>query len=99
MKLKNIPPFVWIIIVANLYWSSVVALSTLIYFSSSHDSMEGAGFLLVFAGLPSSMLVALFPQNISVGMQMFLMVLFGYMQWNILGLLVSIFFNKISKRN
>ncbi len=94
MKLKT---STWIIIAANVWWTGIVVLSMLILFSSSYDSMEGAGFLLVFAGLPSSMLVMLFPQGISVGMQMFLMAIFGYMQYNLAALLLGLIIGKSSK--
>jgi hypothetical protein len=97
MKLKKISPTTWIIIAANVWWSLIVALSTMIYFSSSYDNVEGSGFLLLFAGLPSSMMLYFF--NVSVEMQIVLMAIFGYIQWNIIGLIAASIIKKIAKNN
>ncbi len=81
VKIKKIPLFLWFFIAANIWWAIIVLLTYAIYFLSSVDNVEGAGFLLAFMGFPSSMLVSLF--DVSVQMQIFLMLIFGFVQWNL----------------
>ncbi len=95
MNIKKISPTVWLIIAANIWWTLLVALSVSIYFSSSHDNVEGAGFLLLFLGLPSSMLLYFF--KVPVEMQIVLMAVFGYLQWNVVALLLGLIIKKSSK--
>ncbi|MFH1691450.1 MAG: hypothetical protein ABIC68_02605 [Candidatus Omnitrophota bacterium] len=96
MKIKQIPLFLWFLVAANIWWLLIVLLAWTIYLSSSVDNFEGAGFLLAFMGLPASMLVSFF--DMSVKGQMLLMVVFGFLQWNLVAYLIGFFVKKILDR-
>lgn len=93
MKIEKIPLFLWFVIAANIWWTVIVLLAHALYFSSSVDNIEGAGFLLAFMGLPATMLVSFF--DASVQMQILLMACFGYLQWNLIGLSLGFFVKRI----
>lgn len=96
MRIKKIPLFLWFLVAANIWWTIIVLLAYAIYFSSSPDRVEGAGFLLAFMGLPSSMLVSFF--DVSVQIQMFLMLVFGFLQWNLVAYLIGFLARKIMNK-
>lgn len=96
MKFRKIPLFLWFVIAANVWWLIVVLLAYAVYFSSSMDNVEAAGFLLAFLGLPTTMLVSFF--DVSVRAQMLLMVFFGFLQWNLFGFLTGFFVRKVVNR-
>lgn len=96
MKIKQIPLFSWFLVAANIWWFFIVFLVLVMYFSSSSENIEGAGFLLAFMGLPASMLVSFF--DVSVRMQMFLMVIFGFLQWNFFAYLIGFCVKKMMNR-
>ncbi|MCD4796889.1 MAG: hypothetical protein K8R49_06970 [Candidatus Cloacimonetes bacterium] len=94
--MKSRSSSLWILVAVNVYWTLIVLLSIFLYISPTPDNMEGMGFVLMFAGLPSSMLISLFSQDISTGMQIFWMILFGYIQFNVIGSIVLLMIRKTS---
>jgi TM2 domain-containing membrane protein YozV len=52
-----------------------------------NEGWEAAGFLLLFFGLPSSMLLNFY--NGPVIMQILLLSVFGYLQWPLFGLIIG----------
>ena len=69
-----------------LMWSCAVVFAWGIY-PIKPEGFEGAGFLLLFLGLPSSILLSSY--NGPVIMQVLLLSLLGYLQWPLLGLIVG----------
>lgn len=96
MKFGKISLLLWFVIAANVWWLIVVLLAYAVYFSSSIDSIEGAGFILAFFGFPATLLVSFF--DVSARAQMLLMVFFGFLQWNLFGFLTGFFVRKVVNR-
>ena len=94
-NIQKLSPLTRLIVKANLYWTILVVLSLSIYLSSSPDNLEAAGFLLIFASLPSSMLLALFPTSLPDLTQIILVILLGYLQWNLIAFVLGM---KLTKK-
>ena len=85
MKLpKFSPPFIGLLLGAIL-WSCVVFEAWMTY--PMPWGWESAGFMLLFFGMPSSMLVCFYEGP--VFMQILLMSIFGYLQWPAFGFLIG----------
>jgi hypothetical protein len=83
------------LIIGALAWTFIVILAWSIY-PIKPEGWEAAGFMLLFLGLPSSMLLNFYDG--SVFMQVLLMSIFGYLQWPLIGFIIGkVFCNKSKK--
>lgn len=91
MRYKQLSKPLLGLIVGTLFWSATVILAWISYFSGG-EGWEGAGFLLLIFGLPSSSLLTFF--DVSIFNQILLMSLFGYLQWPLIGFVLALFFKR-----
>jgi ABC-type multidrug transport system permease subunit len=79
----------------TLFWSAVVAVAWALY-PLGAEGWAGAGFLLLFLGLPSTLLLQFFDG--SVFEQVVCMSLLGYLQWPLIGMVAGIFYSSFSRK-
>jgi hypothetical protein len=86
MKLAKLPPPLLGLLSGAVLWSCAVGFAWVIY-PIPTEGWEAAGFVLLFLGMPSSMLLHFYSGPVI--MQVLLMSLFGYLQWPTFGLLIG----------
>lgn len=84
---KNLPLTAQGMIFGYMAWTVIVAIAWALY-TLKPEGFEAAEFLLLFFGLPGSLLVNFLEPDTAVVIQILLLSVCGYVQWPVIGILI-----------
>ncbi len=91
-NLKNLPLTAQGMVLGYVVWTAIAAIAWLLYMLHP-ESFKSAEFLLLFFGLPCSLLVKFLNPGTAVIVQLLLLSVCGYVQWPLIGILIIKFKN------